>query len=201
MYEPSIGVSAIDVADVPGAVVVRVDSTTAAGLAPGDIIVKAGTQTIQNASELADLVAREKPDGNLTIEARSAGNSAKQVTLRVAAAPRAISLADQTLVPNVLIPVLRERASRGGPDEPVARLNLAIALIRVENWALARSELERVTLPSGPGVSAGTVKYLLGLCYEALGLTAEAKATQSTLGDDGPSVKEAAEAKLRGKRP
>lgn len=207
LYEPSIGVSAIDAADVAGAVVVRVDSTAAAapgGLAPGDIIVRAGTQAIQNASDLAAVVARAKPTDTLALEARGAANATKQVGLRVAAAPRAISLADQTLVPNALIPVLRERASHGGPDEALARLNLAIALIRVESWALARGELERVSLPTGPGISAGTVKYLLGLCYEALGQTAEAKTawteaardTEATLGEDGPSVKEAAEARL-----
>ena len=57
-------------------------------------------------------------------------------------------------------------------------------------------------------MSNGTVQYLLGLCHEALGQVAEAEKAwraaasdaESLLTEDGPLVKELAEAKLAGIR-
>jgi Flp pilus assembly protein TadD len=88
------------------------------------------------------------------------------------------------------------------------RLNLAVGLMRLGNWPGALAELSKVQLPAGPGVSTGTVQYLLGLSYEALGQAAEAERafraaadTASLLTEDGPAVKELAERKLaRGRR-
>ena len=83
------------------------------------------------------------------------------------------------------------------------RLNLAVALARVENWGAARLELQRVKLPDGPGVSSGTVQYLLGLASDRMGNRAEAEtawraaaASTALLTEDGPSIKELAEARL-----
>jgi Flp pilus assembly protein TadD len=80
--------------------------------------------------------------------------------------------------------------------------------MRLGNWAEARTELAKVQLPAGPGVSNGTVQYLLGLCYEALGQTVEAERAwraavtdaESLLTEEGPSIKELAERKLAGAR-
>jgi hypothetical protein len=60
-----------------------------------------------------------------------------------------------------------------------------------------------VKLPEGPGVGNGTVQYLLGLCADSLGNRAEAEtafkaaaASESWMTEDGPPVKEMAEARL-----
>jgi hypothetical protein len=68
--------------------------------------------------------------------------------------------------------------------------------------------LSKIQLAAGPGVSNGTVQYLLGLCYEALGQVAEAEQAwraaatdaDSLLTEDGPFVRELAEARLAGTR-
>jgi hypothetical protein len=113
---------------------------------------------------------------------------------------------DQTLLANKAILDLRQQlpGAMNTRSEPVVRLNLAIALMHSKSWALARTELERVTLPAAPGVSSGTVQYLLGLCYDALGLPADAARawklaaadTTGLLTDDGPPVAEMAASKL-----
>ncbi|MEQ1910579.1 MAG: hypothetical protein ABMA15_17295, partial [Vicinamibacterales bacterium] len=67
----------------------------------------------------------------------------------------------------------------------------------------ARSQLQQVKLADGPGVGAGTVQYLLGLCNARLGNRVDAEtafkaaaASSSLLTEDGPPVKELAEARL-----
>ena len=99
------------------------------------------------------------------------------------------------------------RARSAGITDPfeqaVVRLNTAIALGRVGEWSTAQAELRQVKLPDRPGVGNGTVQYLLGVAAEALGSRAEAEvnykaamATESLLSDDGPRVKDLAEARL-----
>jgi predicted Zn-dependent protease len=88
-------------------------------------------------------------------------------------------------------------------EQSVVRLNTAVALGRIGEWAAAQVELRQVKLPDRPGVGSGTVQYLLGVAAEALGNRAEAEAaykaaaaTDSLLTDDGPRVKDLAEARL-----
>jgi hypothetical protein len=83
------------------------------------------------------------------------------------------------------------------------RLNLAAALARVEAWSDAKTELQNVKLPEGAGVANGTVQYLLGLCADRLGNRSEAEAayraaaaSESLLTEDGPPVRDLAQAKL-----
>jgi hypothetical protein len=125
--------------------------------------------------------------------------------VKVVMTPRLIGLFDETLLVNRTLLDLRARLQTPGDplEDAVIRLNLAAALARVENWSDARTELQRVKLPDGPGVANGTVQYLLGLCAEKLGNRADAEAawraasaSESLISEDGPSVKELAEAKL-----
>jgi hypothetical protein len=120
--------------------------------------------------------------------------------------PRLIGIADQTLLVNRILP--RSARARllapGDPtEEAVMRLNPRPPRSPVENRSEARTELQRIKLPDGPGVANGTVQYLLGLCADRLGMRSEseaawraAAASDSLVTEDGPSVKELAEAKL-----
>ena len=110
---------------------------------------------------------------------------------------------DRSVVFNKLVPDLRRLLAENtsATSEPIIRLNLAVSLMAVRNWPQARTELEQVKLPDGPGVSAATVAYLLGVCADALGETGEAEklwrqaaaAPTALLTSDGPPVKELAE--------
>jgi len=199
---------AIDVADVSGAVVVSVDTNgpaAKAGVQVGDVLLKANGQPVADAVALGTLLSGHKANDDLTLELKDRSGAAKRVDLKVAMAPRLIGMSDQTLLVNRILLDLRARLlSPGDPfEDSVIRLNLAAALARVGNWSDARQELQRVKLPDGPGVANGTVQYLLGLCADKLGNRSEAEtswraaaATESLLTEDGPSVKERAEAKL-----
>jgi hypothetical protein len=94
-------------------------------------------------------------------------------------------------------------AAKDPAEQAAIRLNLAAALAHLESWSDARAELQQVTLTDGPGVGPGTVQYLLGLCASRLGNRADAEtafkaaaASNSLLTEDGPPVKELAEARL-----
>ncbi len=207
-FRPSVGLTAIDVADLTGAVVVNVDSNGPAaktGVQTGDVIAKANGQPVNDALALTTLLTGRKAGDVITVELKDRAGAPKRADLAVFMTPKLLGLADQTLLANRLLLDIRARLqSPADPtEEAVVRLNLAAALARLENWADARQELQRIKLPDGPGVANGTVQYLLGVCADKLGMRAEAETawkaaaqSESTLTEDGPSVKELAEARL-----
>jgi hypothetical protein len=210
-FRPSLGLSAIDVRDVAGAVVIGVDANgpaAKAGVAVGDVIVKANAQPIADAVALNSLLASRKGDESLTLELKDRAGAPKRADVTVAMAPRLAGLYDQTLLVNRMLLDLRNRLQKPGSplEDSVLRLNLAAALARIENWNDARIELQRVKLPDGPGVSNGTVQYLLGLCADKLGSRADADAaftaaatSEALISEDGPSVKDLVEARKAGR--
>lgn len=205
-YRPSVGLSVADVLDVPGAVVIGVDGGAGrAALSPGDVIVQAGGKPVPDAAAFGATLAARQANEKLAVEARDRAGAVRRAELNVSMAPRLLAMSDQTWMFNSLVLSLRSRlVGAGGQADDVIRLNLAVALMRVGNWADARAELGRVTLPPGPGVSNGTVQYLLGLCHEALGQPADADRAwraaatdaESLLTEDGPAIKDLAERKL-----
>ena len=208
---PSIGITAIDVKDVPGAVVISADANgpaAKAGVAAGDVIIRVNNQPITDAVAFATLLAQRKADDDLTLEVKDKTGAAKRADVKVGQAPRLVGLYDQTLLVNRTLLDLRSRLQKPGSpmEDSVLRLNLAAALARVENWSEARLELQRVKLPDGPGVSNGTVQYLLGLCADRLGNRADADAafaaaaaSDALITEDGPSVKDLVEARRAGR--
>ena len=207
-FRPSIGLTAIDVADLTGAVVIALDANgpaAKAGVQLGDVLLKANGQVITDAVALTTTLAGHKTNDDVTLELKARAGTLKRAALKVFMTPRLIGVADQTLLANSIVANLRARlAAQVDPlEESVIRLNIAAALAHLEAWSDARAELQRVKLPDGPGVANGTVLYLLGLCADKLGNRSEAEATlkaasasDSLLTEDGPSIKEVAEAKL-----
>src|SRR5262249_32162648 len=140
---PSLGLTAIDVKDVPGAVVIGVDPNGPAakgGVAAGDVIQKANGQAIGDAVALNALLAQRKVDEDLTLELKDRAGAAKRADVKVGTAPRLVGLYDQTLLVNRMLLDLRSRLQKPGSpmEDSVLRLNLAAALARVENWSDAR---------------------------------------------------------------
>jgi hypothetical protein len=216
LVKPSAGMLAIDILDVQGAVVVSVDPggpASRARLNPGDIITKVNGQPVTDTTAFAAAVSRAKEGEMLTLEVRDKADATWRADLGLASVPQLIAMLDETLLSNKLLLDFRSEVGSLSGHESVARLNLAVALMRVGNWSEARSELEKVRLPNGTGVSNGTVLYLMAMCHDALGQRSEAEAalrgaaaTSATLTNDGPSIKLLAEAKLaeiaqRGRKP
>jgi hypothetical protein len=207
-FRPSIGLIAIDVADIAGAVITSVDAngpSAKAGLQAGDVIVSAGGRAVADASALTTLLAARAAGDRLAIEVRDRAGATRQAEVVVSMAPRVVGVSDQTQLVNRRLTSLRAllRGQHDAVTESVIRLNLAATLARVEAWSEARTELQRVNLPEGPGVGAGTVQYVLGLSAEGLGNFTEAEAaykaaaaSASGLTEDGPAVAELAAARL-----
>jgi hypothetical protein len=205
---PSIGLAAIDVVDLAGPVVVSVDANgpaAQAGLQAGDIIVSADGKPAADAAALATAVASHTNGQSLGLEVKDKTGAQKKMDVKVLLRPRLLGVNDQTLLVNRTLVTLRARlAEAKDPAEQASiRLNLAAALTRLESWNDARNELQQVSLTDGPGVGTGTVQYLLGLCAARLGNRADAEtalkaaaASNSLLTEDGPPVRELAEARL-----
>lgn len=208
-FRPSLGITVVDVADLEGPVVVAVDPNrpaAKAGIQPGDVVMKINSQAVPDAAALVSSLATRKAGEDLTLELAGRAGAPKKADVRVFMTPRLIGLNDQSLLVNKILVELKGRLQQPGDPvtESVMRLNLAVALARVGAWADARLELQRVKLDDGPGVSAGTVHYLLGLAAERMGNTAEAEAawraaaaSSALLSDDGLPVKDLAEARLQ----
>ena len=206
LTKPAIGVSTIDVADVTGAVVIAVDAATGGStIKPGDVIVQAGGQPIADSVALDKIVAGHKAGDAISLDVKDAAGAAKKAETTVFLTPRVIGLSEQGLLVNRILLDLRSRiADTSDPfEQSVIRLNTAVALARIGDWNAAKGELAQVKLPDRPGVGNGTIQYLLGMAADALGQRADAEvalkaaaATDSLLTEDGPSVKELAEARL-----
>jgi tetratricopeptide (TPR) repeat protein len=205
---PAVGILAIDVADVPGPIVAAVEPNSpaaSAGLKLGDVIVQAAGQPTADAVAFHKVVGAQKAGQGIAVEVRDAAGASRRVDVPVFLTPRIIGLAEQGIPANrVLLDLRAKAADVTDPfEQSVLRLNLAIALARVGEWSAAQTELRQVKLPDRPGVGNGTVQYLLGVAAEALGNRGEAEAaykaaaaTESLLNDDGPKVKDLAEARL-----
>ncbi len=208
LFRTTVGIQAIDVLDQPGPVVVGVASVPGVpqpAVAPGEVITGANGQAVPDVAHLDALVNAVQPGSTVAVDVRDRGGASRKVDLKAGRVPDAIALDDQMLSSNALLVNLRRRLDGASPeDEPIVRLNVAIALMRVGNWGEARAQLEKVRLPDGPGVAAGTVQYLLGLCREAAGEFAEAETAwraaaaskDATITSEGPPVRHLAERKL-----
>jgi hypothetical protein len=207
LSKPALGLVAIDVADVAGAVVVSVDA--GGGPAPtvnaGDVIVQADGQPVADALSLEKIVAAHRPGDAIALDVKDAAGSSKKAETRVFLTPRLIGLSEQGLLVNRILLDLRARVedARDPLEQAIIRLNTAVALARIGDWNAAKAELAQVKLPERPGVGNGTIQYLIGICADALGNRAEAEtalkaaaASDSLLTEDGPPVKELAEARL-----
>jgi tetratricopeptide (TPR) repeat protein len=205
MYRLSAGITVADVLDVSGAVVVSVDAAAQkAGLAAGDIITKADGKPLTDGSAFAAIIAGNKASDSVTVEVGGRTGGPRTATLTVALEPCLVAMNDQSLLFNNLVLVLRrDVATSGTTVDPIVRLNLAVALMRLGNYPDARAELAKIKLAAGPGVSGGTVHYLLGLCHEQLGPMSEAEkewgvaaGSDGQLTQDGPLIQELAREKL-----
>jgi hypothetical protein len=213
----SLGLLAIDVLDVTGAVVASVEpggGAAAAGLQPGDIVTAAAGGAVANAAQLL-LAVNARPAGQaLPLDIRDRAGAVKKVDVTPQRVPRLIEERDQTVLSNVLAVQFASLAySAATPlDEVAIRLNLAGALMRVENWNDATRELEAVVKLTAGGpfpqplkeAITGSAQYLLGACAESSGDVPGAErawglAAQSTsalLTDSGEPIKELAERRL-----
>jgi tetratricopeptide (TPR) repeat protein len=209
---PALEASIVDVANEPGAAVIRSQGVAAAaGLAVGDVIVGAGGSAVQNVAELRARVLAARPGESVTLSVKNPAGVERAVKVALASAADTVPLRDPGLVYNQFLADLQSlaRTTRDPFAQSAIRLNLAIIQLRLGNPDEALKTLQEVTLPEGPGVSSATVIYLTGLALEALGRTADARAaftkaaaaTEGRLSADGPTIASMAATRLKTARP
>jgi hypothetical protein len=197
----SLGAAVIDVLDVKGAVVIDLDAGQAAaeaGLAAGDVIHQLDGQPIDSALDFESKLASLQPGQQISLGVRSRSGQSTAVPVLLRRVPAMVTTGDRALPANVTVAVLRAlSATTTDPAlQPIVKLNLAAALIRSGDGREAQALLKDVSLPPGPGVSAGAVQYLLGEAALAQGDQAGARQhweaaaqAEGRLTSDGPSVK------------
>ncbi|HEX7085565.1 MAG TPA: PDZ domain-containing protein [Vicinamibacterales bacterium] len=204
----SAGLAVIDVLDVQGAVVAEVEPGSpaeAAGFEPGDLIVQLDGTPVSSALDFETRLASHAAGGQVSLGVRTRAGAEATRAVSLQRVPALAVTGDRQALANVGVAVLRARLAQTTDPalQPIVRLNLAAALLRAGDAAGARALLEQTILPRGPGVSAGTVKYLLGEAALQLGDQAAARTAWQAareaggrLSDDGPSVRLLAERAL-----
>jgi hypothetical protein len=197
----SLGATMIDILDVKGAIVMEVDAGQAAaeaGLTPGDLVQQLDGQPVESALDLESKLGSRQPGQQVTLGVRTRTGQSQSLPVVLRRVPALVTASDRFQPANVTVAALRALlATMTDPElQPIVRLNLAAALLRAGDSAEALALLKDTTLPAGPGVSAGTVLYLLGEAALAQGDQASARQAwesasqaEGRLTDDGPSVK------------
>ena len=203
LSKPSLGLAVVDVLDVKGVVIVETEAGqpgAQAGLKAGEIIESVDGTSVTHAADLDARLASHQPGEKvtLTVHAAGANGASRQVPVTLTRAAALLAGTDRFMPSNAVVAVLRSRlAGATEPeDQAVVQLNLGAALLRAGDAQGARSALEKASLPPGPGVSKGTVEYLLAEAAEAAGdrgaaaLAYQAAAqAEGRLSADGPLVK------------
>ena len=197
----SLGLSVVDVLDLKGAIVVDVEPGQAAaeaGIGIGDQIVQLDQQPVESALDLDSRLGARQPGEQVAVDLQPRTGPPRTVSVALRRVPVLVTPLDRFLPANVVVAVLRAKlATTTDPALlPIIRLNLASALLRAGDAGDARALLQETTLPDGPGVSNGTVQYLLGEAALASGDQPAAKqaweaagAAGGRLNEDGPSIK------------
>lgn len=213
----TLGLLAIDVLDVQGAVVASVDangSAGAAGIQPGDVVATLGGKSVASAGDLVAAAESATPGQSLALGLRDRAGAPRTVSVAVGRIPRLIDPLDQTVLANTLAVALTNRADGAASpiDAAAIRLNLAVAWMQLDNCDAAARELAAVgdtvasgTLPAAlkDGIT-GNVQYLLGLCAvrnndqaaAARAFTLAAQSSGALFTDGGGLLKELAQQRL-----
>ena len=218
LFHNSIGVTAIDVQEVDGAVVVGVtpgSGAEAAGVKVGDTIVSAGGAPVTGVVQLTLSVDSHAAGKPLPLELKDLAGTARKADVAVQAIPNVVSLADQALLANALALQYGYRTSslNDAVEEVTVRLNVAALALRLRNRVDAIRELESVSrlvadsrIPASlSDAVTGTTQYLLGIALDAEGdvTGAErawrmaAQSRSSLLVDNGEPIKELSEQRLK----
>jgi len=198
----SLGVDAVDVLRMEGAVVSAVDPTGPSNglIAAGDVIVGVGTSSISTVQDLVTVLST-MADATATVRLR---DKSSPVTVPLARVPAVVNVRDD-LPFNVVATELRARLARQqmvrsvSPDDirpQGIRLNIGVALMALGNCELALQMFSEVKLENRRGVSRGTLEYLKGMCSKQLGQLPEARAhferasqePDAVLTDGGPTI-------------
>jgi tetratricopeptide (TPR) repeat protein len=214
----SLGMLALDVLDVQGVVVGRVDpdgGAAAAGVQPGDVITAAAGQPLTNVAGLLTAMAGASGP-QLSLDVRDRSGAVRKVDVPVRTLPYVTPPSDETVLANARAVALTARLATPAASAPVdaasLRLNLASAWMHLENWDAAVRELTQVeALANGSQLPAnvkdaivGNAQYLLGVCAARTGdasgaeqaWTKAAASSGRLMSESGEPLKELAERQL-----
>ena len=144
---------------------------------------------VTSVADVARVLERRGVGVDLRVDVRNTTGN-RMVTVRVAESPYLVPLSGVARLSNLLLPDMAAAVAAATTPiaESAARLNLAVAHIRLRNWDRALRELGQVALPAGGGVSAGTVSYLTALCLLETSQMVAAEAALKRAAAAGESV-------------
>lgn len=162
LMEPFSGVNVVTDPDLGRPVVI---ASTASGISDGDVILKVNGVDVNNAREYH----KSLQPGEAVLSVLREG-TAMDVTLVVENAPIVMRQNLNSISYNAAYLYYRSRAAfaRSQVEKASAQLNLAMCLLRFRDVERAFDTLTLVTLPDTPGIGAGTVHYLRGVCYQEI---------------------------------
>jgi hypothetical protein len=154
LTQSTLGLVAIDVADVSGPVVVSVEANGPANgrIQIGDSIASIDGQPVTDVAVLAKLISGRQPGKPMAVELKDAKGAAKKadVDVVVTAAADWHFRSDRAVQSHAGRSARAARAAGDPFQQSVIRLNTAVVLARLGECAIARDELKQVQLPDRP---------------------------------------------------
>ncbi|MBI3449452.1 MAG: PEGA domain-containing protein [Acidobacteria bacterium] len=176
-----LGVKLIDVRGAAHPIALGVTSGSPAavsGVLPGDVLTAVGGASMSKSSDLLPVLRKAAPGDELVLTVETSGR-AHDVKVKCLATPVLLPMRDASILYNKAIVDLTQAAaaatdrSRAG----FAWMNVGVALMHFARYDEAiRDAFKRADLADGAGISKGTIRYLTGICFERLGMPAEARA-------------------------
>ena len=188
--------------DSPGGLAVLKTNSAAAAktaLKPG-VIIRSVDQKPMNYREFQQYLRTKEPGQSVALEIASSKGASSIVPLPVTLSGVEYPWTTPDGFINPVIAKLRSLIERdpASDEAKFAALSLARGFMRQRQWKLALETLKKTGLDSrDTGVSAGTVLYYQGLCYEELGDRAQAETSYNRAAShagatlampDGPAV-------------
>lgn len=218
LSRPWLGVHTIEVHRAVNPIAIRVEPgspAAKAGVKLGDALVSLGGKGLARPRDLESAMAVMKEGGQASLMVQTSGAAPRPLNVALGSTPMMVGMDEPAMLYTRLAAEMswrsRMEGSTGRADSPervTSLLNLAVSLMQRGAWDTALKEsLDRLNLPPGPGISAGTVGYLRGVCLKALKrlpearqqLEAAAGQSDATLwSHDGPPVAERARRLLVG---
>jgi tetratricopeptide (TPR) repeat protein len=171
-----------------------------AGITPGDFLTRAGVSPIASSADFDAAMMKASPGDEVALSLSGTGGI-REVKVVLRSTPVLLPRRDESILFNKAIVDLRQEAARAGEERTAAGyawLNVGMALMHFGRFEEAiREGFRKAELPDAAGISLGTARYLMGICYEKLGLHQEARSAYqqaaasatSTVGShDGPTI-------------
>ncbi|MFC1853148.1 PEGA domain-containing protein [candidate division CSSED10-310 bacterium] len=180
LFQHWVGLVTIDTFLHDGIVVIKVlpnSPAQKAGFKIGDVLKKADNESIQNNGDFQDKLSKIRKGEKIKLTF-SHQDLIKAISIQIDETPVELPRNSPNIYYNKALAELKQKILEEKDDRLINfyRLNLGFCYMHFNDWQKAIEDaFSNTSLPSGSGISKGTLNFYIAHCYEKLGYLEEAK--------------------------